>query len=108
MTLEDEHPRLEGVQYAAEEEEREIINSSRKDEAAGPKQKWHSAVDVFGGEGKIQCQKEQYYIGTWNVRSMNQGKLDVVKQEMASLNIHIWGIREPKCTVMGKFNHYVY
>ena len=65
-------------------------------------------MDVFGGEGKIQCQKEQYYIGTWNVRAMNQGKLDVVKQEMARLNTHILGISEPKCTGMGKFNHYVY
>ena len=66
-------------------------------------------MDVFGGEGKIQCQKEQYYIGTWNVRAMNQGKLDVVKQEMARLNI--LGISELKCTGMGKFksdNHYVY
>ena len=111
MTLEDEQPRWEGVQYATEKEWREITNSSRKDEDAGPKQKWHSVVDVFGGEGKIQYCKEQYYIGIWNVRSMIQGKLDVVKQEMARLNIHILGICELKCTGMGKFNsddHYIH
>ena len=51
---------------------------------AGPKWKWHSAVNVFGGESKVQCSKEQYCIGPWNVRSMNQGKLDAVKQEMVS------------------------
>ena len=68
-------------------------------------------MDVVGGEGKIQCCKEQYYIGIWNVRSMIQGKLDVVKQEMARLNIHILGICELKCTGMGKFNsddQYIY
>ena len=61
-------------------------------------------VDVFGGEGKIQCCKEQYHIGTWSVRPMNQGKLDMVKQEMARVHIHILGISELKCTGMGKFN----
>jgi len=111
MILEDEQPRSEGVQYATEEEWREITNSSRKDEDARTKQKQHSVVDMFGGEGKIQCCKEQYYIGTWNVRSMSQGTLDVVKQEMARLNIHILGISELKCTGMGKFNsddHYIH
>ena len=66
---------------------------------------------MFGGEGKIQCCKEQYYIGTWNVRSMSQGTLDVVKQEMARLNIHILGISELKWMGMDYFNsddHYVY
>ena len=53
---------------------------------------------------EVQCYKEQYCIGTWNVRSMNQGKLDVVKQEMARVNIHIVGISELKWTGMGKFN----
>ena len=48
-------------------------------------------MDVSGGEHKVQCCKEQYCIGTWNVRSMNQGKLDVVKQEMARVNINILG-----------------
>ena len=53
-----------------------------------------SVVDVSGGESRIQCCKEQYCIGTWNVRSINQGKLEVVKKEMASVNIDILGIRE--------------
>ena len=79
MTLEDELPRLEGVQYTAEEEQRAITNSSRKNEVAGPKQKQCSSVQVSAGESKVWCCKEQYGIRTWNVRSMNQGKLDVVK-----------------------------
>ena len=60
---------------------------------------------------KIRCCKEQYCIGTWNVTSMNQGKLEVVKQEMARLNIDILGINELKWTGMGEFNpddHYTY
>ena len=63
---------------------------------AGPKQKRCSVLDMSGGESKVQCCKEQYCIGTWNVRSMNQGKLDVVKQEMARVNIDILGISELK------------
>ena len=54
-----------------------------------PKQKQYPAVDVIGDRQKVQCSKEQYCIGTWNVRSMNQGKLEVVKQEMARVNIDI-------------------
>ena len=61
-------------------------------------------MDVSGGESKVQCCIEQYYTGTWNVRSMNQGELDVVKQEIARLNINSLGIRELKWTGMGKFN----
>ena len=61
-------------------------------------------MDVTGDESKIRCYKEQYYIGTWNVRSMNQGKLEVVKQEMARVNINILGISELKWTGMGEFN----
>ena len=61
-------------------------------------------MDVFGGESKVQCCKEQYCIGTWNVRSMNQGKLEVVKQEMARVNNDILGISGLKWTGMGKFN----
>ena len=60
---------------------------------------------------KVQCCKEQYCIGTWNVRSMNQGKLEVVTQEMARVNINILGISELKWTGMGEFNsddHYIY
>ena len=84
-------PRSEGVQYAPGEEWRAIANSSSKNEATGPKQKWCSAMDVSGGESKVQCYKEQYCTGTRNVRSMNQGKLEVVKQEMVRLNIDILG-----------------
>ena len=68
-------------------------------------------VDVSGDESKVQCCKEQYCTGSWNVRFMNQGKLDVVKQEMSRLNINILGIIEPKWTGMGGFNlnnHYIY
>jgi len=68
-------------------------------------------VDVTGDRSKVQCCKEQYRIGTWNVRSMNQGKLKVVKQEMARVNIDILGISELKWTGMGEFNsddHYIY
>ena len=63
------------------------------------------------GESKVQCSKEQYCIGTWNVRSMNQGKLEMVKQEMARVNVDILGISELKRTGMGEFNsddHYIY
>ena len=68
-------------------------------------------VDVTGAGSKVQCCKEHYCLGTWNVRSMNQGKLEVVKQEMARVNIDIRGISELKWTGMGEFNsddHYIY
>ena len=61
-----------------------------------PKQKEYPAVDVTGDRSKVRCCKEQYCIGTWNVRSMNQGKLEVVKQEMARVNVDILGISELK------------
>ena len=76
-----------------------------------PKQKQYPAVDVTGDRSKVQCYKEQYCIGTWNVRSMNQGKREVVKQEMARVNVDILGISEVKWTGMGEFNsddHYIY
>ena len=76
-----------------------------------PKQKQHPAVDETGDGSKVQCCKEQYCIGTWNVRSMNQGKLEMVKQEMARVNINILGISELKWTGMGEFNsdeYYIY
>ena len=76
-----------------------------------PKQKEYSAVDVTGDRSKVQCCKEQYCIGTWNVRSMNQGKLQVVKQEMARVNVDFLGISKLKWTGMGEFNsndHYIY
>ena len=68
-------------------------------------------MDVTGDGTKVRCCKEQYCTGTWNVRSMNQGKLEVVKQEMARLNIDILGISELKWTRMGEFNsddYYIY
>ena len=74
-----------------------------------PKQKQHSVVDVMGST--VRCCKEQYCIGTWNVRSMNQGKLEVVKQEMARENTNTLGISELKWTGMSEFNsddHYIY
>ena len=76
-----------------------------------PKQKQYPAVDVTGDRSKVPCCEEQYFTGTWNVRSMNQGKLEVVKQEMARVNVHILGISELKWTGMGEFNsddHYIY
>ena len=75
-----------------------------KNEGMEPKQKQHPAVDVTGYGSKVQCCKEQYCIGTWNVRSMNWGKLEVVKQEMTRVNINILGISELKWTGMGEFN----
>ena len=68
-------------------------------------------MDVSGGENKVRCCKEQYCIGIWNARSMNQGKLDMVKREMAGVNINILGISELKWIGMGEFNsdaHYTY
>ena len=65
-----------------------------------PKQKQHPVVDVTGDRSKVQSCKEQYCTGTWNVRSMNQGKLEVVKQEMARVNVDILGISELKWTDM--------
>ena len=76
-----------------------------------PKQKQHPAVDVTGDGSKVQCYKEQYCIGTWNVRSMHQGKFKVVKEEIARVNIDILGISELKWTGMGELNsdgHYIY
>ena len=101
MTLKDELPRLVDAQYATGEEWR---NNSRKNGEMEPKQKQCPAVDLTGDGSKVQCCKEQYCIGNWNVRSMNQGKLEVVKQEMARVNIDILGTRELKWTGMGKFN----
>ena len=73
--------------------------------------KKYPVVDATGDRSKVRCCKEQYCIGTWNVRSMNEGNLEVVKQEMARVNIDILGISEIKWTGMGEFNsdnHYIY
>ena len=107
-TLKDELPRSVGAQYAAGDQWR---NNPRKNEEMEPKQKQHTLVDVTCDGSKVQRCKEQYCIGTWNVRSMNQGKLEVVKQEMARVNINILGISELKWTGMGEFksdDHYIY
>ena len=86
-------------------------NNSTKNEETEPNQKQHPVVDVTGDGSNDQCCKEQYCIGTWNVRSNNQGKLEVVKQEMARVNVVILGISELKWPGMGEFNsddHYIY
>ena len=88
MTLKDEFPRSVSVYYAMGEEWR---NTSKKNEEAEPKQKQYPVLDVTGDGSKVQCYKEQYCIRTWSVRSMNQGKLEVVKWEMARVNIDILG-----------------
>ena len=79
-TLKDELPRSVGAQYAIGDQWR---NNFRKNKDMDPKQKQHPVVDMTGGRSKVQCCKEQYCIGTWNVSSMNQGKLEMVKQETA-------------------------
>ena len=75
-TPKEELLRSLGIQYATGDQWK---NNSRKNEGMEPKQKQYPAVDVTGDRSKVQCRKEQYCIGTWNVRSMNQGKLEVVK-----------------------------
>ena len=79
-------------------------NNSRKTEETEPKQKQHPVVNVNPDGRKFRCCKEHYCIGTWNVRSMNQGKLEVVKQEMARVNVGILGISKLKWTGLGEFN----
>ena len=111
MTPEDKPPRWESVQNATGEEWKSITNSSRNNEEPGTKQKPCSVVDESGGESKVQRCKEQYCLGNWNVRPVNQGKLDVVKQEMARVNIYILGISELKWMGMDEFDsddHYIY
>ena len=99
--LKEELPRSIGARIATGDQWR---NNSRKNEGMEPKQKRYPLVDVTGDRSKVRCCKEQYYIGTWNVRSMNPGKLEVVKQEMARVNVNILGISELKWTGMGEFN----
>ena len=106
--LKEELPRSVGTQYATGDQWR---NNSRKNKGMEPKQKQYPAMDVTCDRSKVWCCKEQYCIGTWNVRSMNQGKLEVVKQEMARVNVDILGISKLKWTGMGEFNwdeYYIY
>ena len=100
-TLNDELPMSVGAQYATGDEWR---NNSRKNERMEPKQKQHPVVNGTGDGSKVQCCKEQYCIGTWNVMSMNLGKLEVVKQELARVNIDILGISKLKWTGTGEVN----
>ena len=107
-TLKGELHRSVSAQYATGDQWR---SNSRKNEETEPKQKQHPVLDMTGDGSKVQCCKEQYCIGTWNVKSMSQGKLEVVKQEMARVNVDILGISELKWTRMGEFNsddHYIY
>ena len=106
--LKEELPRSVGAQQATGDQWR---NNSRNNEQMELKQKQYPAVEMTGDRSKIRCCKEQYCIGTWNVRSMNQGKLELVKQEMAKVNVNILGTSELKWTGMSEFNsddHYIY
>ena len=101
-TLKYELPRSVGAQHTTGDQWRK---NSRKNEGMEPKQKQHPVVvDVIGDGSEVQSCKEQYCMGTWNVRSMNQGKLGVVKQVMARVNIDILGISKLKWTGVGEFN----
>ena len=106
--MKEELPRSAGAQDATGDQWR---NSSRKNAGMEPKQTLYPVVDATGDRSKVHCYKEQYCLGTCNVRSMNQGKLEVIKQEMARVNVDILEIRELKRTGMGEFNsddHYIY
>ena len=100
-TLKDEVPKSVDAENATGDQWR---NNFRKNEEMVPKQKQHPVVDVTGDESKVRCCKEQYCIGIWNVRSMNQGKLEVVKQEMARVNFDFLEISKLNWTGMGEFN----
>ena len=85
-------------------------NNSRKNEGMEPKQKQYPVVDMTGNRSKVRCCKEQYCIRTWNVRSKNQGKLEVVKQKMIRVNINILGISELEWAEISELNshdHYI-
>ena len=106
--LKEELPRSVGAQCATGDQWR---NNSRKNERMEPEQKQYPAVDVTGDRSKVQCCKEQICTETWNVMFMNQGKLEVVKQEMARVNVDSLGISKLKWTGIGEFNsddHYIY
>ena len=108
MTLKDELPGSVGAKYATGVEWR---NNTRKNEGMEPKRKQWPIVDVTGDGSRVRCCKEQYCVGTWNISFMNQGKLEVVKQEMARVNTNILGVSELKWSWMGEFNsddHYIY
>ena len=91
--LKEELPRSVGAQHITGYQWR---NNSRKNEGMEPKQKQYPVVDVTDDRSKVRCCKEQYCTGTWNVRSMNQGQLEVVKQETARVNVDILGVSDLK------------
>ena len=93
--LKGELPGSVGAQYTTGDQWR---TNSRKNKEMQPKQQQHPVVDVTGDRSKVRCCKEQYCIGTWNVRSMNQGKLEVVKQEMVRVNVDILRISKLRWT----------
>ena len=97
-TLKDELPRSVGAQYATGDQWR---NNSRKNKEMEPKQKQQPVVDATGDRSKVQKYKEQYCIGTWKVRSINQGKSKVVKWEMTRVKVDILGTSKLKWTGMG-------
>ena len=97
-SLKDELPRSVGAQYATGDQWR---NNSRKNEEMESKQKQYPVVDVTCDGSKVQRCKQQYGVGTWNVRSMNQGKFEVVKQEMSRQNINDLGNSNLKWTELG-------
>ena len=106
--LKGELPGSVGAQHATGDQ---WGNNSRKNEGMEPKQKQYPAVDVTGDRSKVQSCKEQYCIGTWNVRSMNQGKLEVIKQKMASMNVNILEISKLRWIGMAELSsddHYIY
>ena len=96
--LKEKLPRSVGTQYTTGDQWR---NNSRKNEVMEQKQKQYSVVDVTGDRSKVRYCKEQYCTRTWNVRSMNQGKSEVVKQEMARVNVDILGISKLRWAGIG-------
>ena len=100
MTLKDEFPRSVGAQYATGKRQTKSSRGMKRLSEV----ETTPGMDVSGGESKVRCCKQQYCIGTWNIRSMNHSKLEVVKQEMTRVNVDILGISELKWTRMGEFN----
>ena len=107
-TLKDELPKTVSAQYATGDQWR---NNSRKNREMKPKEKYHPLVDMTGDRSEVQFCKEKYCIEAWNIRSVNQGKLDMVQQEIARVNVNILAISKLKWTGMGEFSsddHYIY